>query len=138
MQNGQGLVKMEVTGTADTTDSGSTTWFIKAYYSDNRDKAIDIGTLKTYNGQGLVSMRVGDKSVSTADSGTSTYEVYAKYSDNRDQEKLIGTFQVQNGKGVKSFSLTGPTGNGGSSAKNTYTYNLTDTDNQTHTGTIFT
>ena len=128
---------MEVTGTADTTDSGSTTWFIKAYYSDNRE-AVDIGTLTTYNGQGLVSMRVGDKSVSTADSGTSTYEVYAKYSDNRDQEKLIGSFQVQNGKGVKSFSLTGPTSNGGSSAKNTYTYNLTDTDNQSHTGTIFT
>lgn len=129
---------MEVTGSANTDDSGSTTWTINAYYSDESSKAVKIGTLTTYNGQGLVSMRVGEKEISTADSGTSTYEVYAKYSDNRDQEKLIGSFQVQNGKGVKSFSLTGPTSNGGSSAKNTYTYKLTDTDDQTHTGTIFT
>ena len=128
---------MEVTGDANTNDSGFTTWKIKAYYSDNPTTAKEIGTLKTYNGQGLVSMRVGDKSVSTADSGTSTYEVYAKYSGSN-QEKLIGSFSVRNGKGIKSFSITGPTGNAGSSAKNTYTYSLTDTNNQSHTGTIFT
>lgn len=83
-------------------------------------------------------MRVAGTEVSSADSGTSIYTVYAKYSDNPSEEKAVGTFQVQNGKGIKSFSLTGPTSNGGSGAKNTYTYTLTDTDNQIHTGTIFT
>lgn len=83
-------------------------------------------------------MRVGEKEISDADSGTSTYTIYAKYSDDDSKEVSIGTFKVQNGKGVESFSITGPTSNGGSSAQNTYTYKLTDTDNQTHTGNIYT
>lgn len=82
-------------------------------------------------------MRVGG-TANTDDSGTSTYTVYATYSDKPKEEVSIGEFKVQNGKGIQSFSITGPTSNGGSSAKNTYTYNLTDTDNQTHTGTIYT
>ena len=97
VHNGQGLVKMEVTGDANTKDSDSTEWTIKAYYSDDSDKAVDIGTITTYNGQGLVSMSVSGTNVSTADSGTSTYTVYAKYSDNPNQEVNVGTFQVKNG-----------------------------------------
>ena len=120
MQNGQGLVKLEVTGDANTEDSGSTTWIIKAYYSDNRDTAKEIGTLTTYNGQGLVSMRVGGKSVSTADSGTSTYEVYAKYSDNPNEEKLIGSFQVKNGSAGSTPANATRIENG--TDLNTYTY----------------
>ena len=111
---------MEVTGTADTTDSGSTEWTIKAYYSDNRDKAVDIGTITTYNGQGLVSMRVGDKSISTADSGTSTYTVYAKYSDKPNEEVSIGEFKVKNGSAGSTPANATRIENG--TDLNTYTY----------------
>ena len=120
MQNGQGLVKIEVTGTANTKDSGSTTWTIKAYYSDNRDTAVDIGTITTYNGQGLVSMRVDDTQVSTADSGTSTYTLYAKYSDNPNKEVNIGTFKVKNGSAGSTPANAKRIPNG--TDLNTYTY----------------
>ena len=111
---------MEVTGSANTDDSGSTTWTINAYYSDNRDKAVDIGTITTYNGQGLVSMRVGDKSISTADSGTSTYTIYAKYSDNSDKEVSIGDFKVKNGSAGSTPANAEHIENG--TDLNTYTY----------------
>jgi hypothetical protein len=121
VQNGQGLVKMEVTGSADTYDSGSTEWIIKAYYSDSPTEAKEIGTITTYNGQGLVSMRVTGTNVSTADSGTSTYTVYAKYSDKPNEEVNVGTFQVKNGSAGSTPANAKQIPNG--TDLNTYTYN---------------
>ena len=121
MQNGQGLIKLEVVADdVNTKDSGSTEWTINAYYSDNRDTVKKIGTLTTYNGQGLANIRVSGTQISTADSGTSTYTVYAKYSDKPNEEVSIGTFQVKNGSAGSTPANAKHIENG--TDLNTYTY----------------
>lgn len=133
VQNGQGLVKMDVTGALVSGGGQTSTFTLRAYYSDNQSTPVEIGTFQVQNGKDIASLTLTSTESTASGVRSVTYTLSAKYSDGSSGQ--AGTFTVKDGVGISAAKITGG-GNTASSGKNTYTLTLTKTDGKTLASTF--